>query len=169
MFTKFTFKGPNVNFISAKGPDWKNWLWPNLFLINIHAKQINTTFLNKIKCPLHSKYINNKWKSDKTINLPLFTIVSAIEVDPGPEPNEGIRELCPPNELLCLPPTFHPLPSLLNVIDFESESETDKTSTHKKVITCLSKCQQLHAITDCTLPTKKTLPHTQRDLCTPAP
>ncbi len=34
------------------------------------------------------------------------------------------RAVPPPNELLC-PPTFHPLHSLLNVIDFESE--TDKT------------------------------------------
>ncbi len=61
----------------------------------------------------------------------------------GPAPRGGIRGPCPPNELLC-PPTFHPLPSLLNVIDFESESETDKTAHIRN---------QLHAlvsISNCT-------------------
>ncbi len=29
-------------------------------------------------------------------------------------------------------PTFHPLPSLLNVIDYKSESETDKTAHIRK-------------------------------------
>ncbi len=46
-----------------------------------------------------------------------------------------------------VPPTFHPLPSLLNVIDFESESETDKT-THIRKRLPFSERQQLHAITD---------------------
>ncbi len=50
-------------FSSVKGPDRNNWLLQNLFLINIH-----NFFFEKIKCPLHSKYIN-KCKSGKTINL----------------------------------------------------------------------------------------------------
>ncbi len=42
-----------------------------------------------------------------------------------------------PNELLC-PPTFHPLPSLLNMIDFKSESETDKTAHIRKRLHALA-------------------------------
>ncbi len=56
---------------------------------------------------------------------------------------------CPPKQVT-VPPTFHPLPSLLNVIDFKSE--TDKTA-HKAIVR-FSECQQLHAITDCTIPTR---------------
>ncbi len=45
-----------------------------------------------------------------------------------------------------VPPTFHPLPSLLNLIDFESESETDKTTHIRKRLHFSD--QQMHAITD---------------------
>ncbi len=55
----------------------------------------------------------------------------ALSVRPGPAPRGGIRGPCPPKRVT-VPPTFHPLPSLLNVIDFESESETDKTAHIRK-------------------------------------
>ncbi len=45
--------------------------------------------------------------------------------------------LCPP-KLITVPSTFHPLPSLLNVIDFESESETDKTVHIRKRLHALA-------------------------------
>ncbi len=37
-----------------------------------------------------------------------------------------------------VPPTFHPLPSLLNVINFESESETDKAERIRKRLHALA-------------------------------
>ncbi len=61
---------------------------------------------------------------------------------PGPAPRGAFAGCAPPNELLC-PPTFHPLPSLLNVIDFESESETDKTAhirTRLHALASVSNC-----------------------------
>ncbi len=70
---------------------------------------------------------------------------------------------------LCVPPppTFHPLPSLLNVIDFESESETDKT-VHIRM-----RLHALASVSNCTrsqiarLPPPPRHTHTQRDLCPP--
>ncbi len=55
----------------------------------------------------------------------------------------GIRGPCPP-ERVTVPPTFHPLPSLLNMIDFESESETDKTAHIRK------RLHTLASISNCT-------------------
>ncbi len=49
-----------------------------------------------------------------------------------------------PPERVTVPPTFHPLPSLLNMIDFESESETDKTAHIRKPL------HTLGSISNCT-------------------
>ncbi len=40
----------------------------------------------------------------------------------------GHSRAVPPPKPVTVPPTFHPLPSLLNLVDFECESETDKTA-----------------------------------------
>ncbi len=60
-----------------------------------------------------------------------------------------VMSLVANNNRVTVPPTFHPLPSLLNVIDFESESETDKT-THIRKRLPFRERQELHAITDLT-------------------
>ncbi len=70
----------------------------------------------------------------------------------------------PPNELLC-PPTFHPLPSLLNVIDFESESETDKTvhirkRLHALAASATARNHRLHASHPNPPPDARTHTHT---------
>ncbi len=56
-------------------------------------------------------------------------------LNPGPVPRGHLQSV--PLKRVTVPPTFHPLPSLLNVIDFESESETHKTAHIRK---------QLHAL-----------------------
>ncbi len=106
-----------------------------------------------------------------------------FQQDLAPAHTQGRRQggafagRAPPNELLC-PPTFHPLLSLLNVIDLESESETDKTVHIRTRLHAFSERQQLHTIKDCTItpppppppPTHThthTHTHTQRDLCPP--
>ncbi len=43
-----------------------------------------------------------------------------------------------PPKRVTVPPSFHPLPSLQNVIDFESESETDKTEHIRKRLHALA-------------------------------
>ncbi len=69
-----------------------------------------------------------------------------------------------PPKRVTVPPTFLPLPSLLNVIDFESESETNKTVHIRKrlhALASVSYCtwlQRLHAYH----PNPPPL-HTQRD------
>ncbi len=55
--------------LSSVSKVWNNWLLQNLFLIKIHNMHNKSTNTNKINSPLHSKYINNKCKSGKTINL----------------------------------------------------------------------------------------------------
>ncbi len=72
-----------------------------------------------------------------------------------------VMSLVANNKRVTVPPTFHPLPSLLNVIDFESESETDKT-THIRKRLPFRERQQLHAITDRTHTT-----HTHNVICAP--
>ncbi len=64
--------------------------------------------------------------------MPIYFSIHLFPVIPGHS-----RAMPPPNELLC-PPTFHPLPSLLNMIDFESESETDKTAHIRKRLHALA-------------------------------
>ncbi len=79
--------------------------------------------------------------------LSLLTVYVVSEVScrllSGPVLRQGIRGPCPPKRVT-VPPTFHSLPSLLNVIDFESESETDKTEHIRKRLHALA------SISNCT-------------------
>ncbi len=73
-----------------------------------------------------------------------------------------------PPKRVTVPPTFLPLPSLLNVIDFESESETNKTVHIRKrlhALVSVSYCTWLHRL-HASHPNPPPL-HTQRDFCPP--
>ncbi len=70
----------------------------------------------------------------------------------GPAPRGGIRGPCPPKRVT-VPATFHPFPSLLNLIDFESESETDENAHIRMPLHALA------SISNCTRSqTARTLP-----------
>ncbi len=80
------------------------------------------------------------------LSLLIVYVVSEVScwLMSGPAPRRSIRGPCPPKRVT-VPPTFHPLPSLLNVIDFEIESETDKTAHIRKRLRALasvSNCTQ---------------------------
>ncbi len=60
----------------------------------------------------------------------------------------------PPPNRVTVTPTFNPLPSLLNVIDLESESETDKTAHIRKQLHTLVSISNCTAITDGKLVTR---------------
>ncbi len=74
----------------------------------------------------------------------VFVCLMPQAVPPGLAPRGGIRGPCPPKRVT-VPPTFNPLPSLLNVIDLESESETDKTAHIRKqlhTLVSISNCMR---------------------------
>ncbi len=67
-----TFKGPNLNFHQCQRSGPKKLVIAKIKIHNLHNKSTIYIYIyiyNLIKCPLHSKYINNKCKSGKTINL----------------------------------------------------------------------------------------------------
>ncbi len=73
-FSKAAFKGPNQNFHQCQRSGPESLVITKL-VFNKHTVAYITCITNKhffflkIKCPLHSNYINNKSKSGKTINL----------------------------------------------------------------------------------------------------
>ncbi len=81
-FSKSAFKGPNLNFHQCQRsrPEQCQRSRPEQLVItklvfNKHTVSYITCithkdkYFEKIKCPLDSKYINNKSKSGKTVNL----------------------------------------------------------------------------------------------------
>ncbi len=73
-FSKSAFKGQNLNFHHCQRSRPEQLVIIKL-VFNKHSVAYITCitnkhkFFEKINCPLHSKYINNKSKSGKTINL----------------------------------------------------------------------------------------------------
>ncbi len=85
----------------------------------------------------HIRYADRARMAGKHQQPDLPIVVLLLTVLQGRRQGGAFAGRAPPKRVT-VPPTFHPLPSLLNVIDFESESEADKTAHIRKRLHALA-------------------------------